>query len=37
VDSVGAKRVVIDTIETLFGAFSNTAVLRSELRLDFAP
>jgi circadian clock protein KaiC len=32
IDSVGAKRVVIDTIETLFGAFSNTAVLRSELR-----
>lgn len=32
IDAVGAKRVVIDTIETLFGAFSNTAVLRSELR-----
>ncbi|MDX6590810.1 MAG: circadian clock protein KaiC [Gaiellales bacterium] len=31
IDEVGAKRVVIDTIETLFGAFSNTAVLRSEL------
>jgi circadian clock protein KaiC len=30
--AVGAKRVVIDTIETMFGAFSNTAVLRSELR-----
>ena len=25
IDAVGAKRVVIDTIETLFGAFSNTA------------
>jgi circadian clock protein KaiC len=31
VDAVGAKRVVLDTIETLFGAFSNTAILRSEL------
>jgi circadian clock protein KaiC len=36
IDAVGAKRVVIDTIETLFGAFSNTAVLRSELRRLFA-
>jgi circadian clock protein KaiC len=32
IDEIGAKRVVIDTIETLFGAFSNTAVLRAELR-----
>ncbi|MGZ5372301.1 MAG: circadian clock protein KaiC [Aeromicrobium sp.] len=32
IDTVGAKRVVIDTIETLFGAFSNTAILRSELQ-----
>jgi circadian clock protein KaiC len=31
IDEIGARRVVIDTIETLFGAFSNTAVLRSEL------
>ena len=31
IDRVGAKRVVLDTIETLFGAFSNTATLRSEL------
>ncbi len=31
IDRVEAKRVVIDTVETLFGAFSNTAVLRSEL------
>ena len=31
IDAVGAKRVVIDTIETLFGAFTNTAILRSEL------
>jgi circadian clock protein KaiC len=36
VDSVGAKRIAIDTIETLFGAFSNTAVLRAELRRLFA-
>jgi circadian clock protein KaiC len=31
IDAVGAKRVVIDTIETLFGAFTNTVLLRSEL------
>jgi circadian clock protein KaiC len=36
IDAVGAKRVVIDTIETLFGAFSNTAILRSELTRLFA-
>ena len=35
IDAVGAERVVIDTIETLFGAFTNTAVLRSELRRLF--
>jgi circadian clock protein KaiC len=35
IDQVGARRVVIDTIETLFGAFSNTTVLRSELRRLF--
>jgi len=35
IDSVGAKRVVLDTIETLFGGFSNQAVLRSELRRLF--
>ena len=35
IDAVGAKRVAIDTIETLFGAFSNTAILRSELRRLF--
>jgi circadian clock protein KaiC len=33
--AVGAKRVVIDTIEVLFGAFSNAALLRSELRRLF--
>ena len=35
IDSVGAKRVVLDTIEALFGGFSNTAVLRAELRRLF--
>jgi circadian clock protein KaiC len=35
IDSIGAKRVVIDTIEILFGAFANTAVIRSELRRLF--
>ena len=36
IDEVGAKRVVIDTIENLFGAFSNLDILRSELRRLFA-
>ncbi len=36
IDAVGAKRVVIDTIETLFGAFANSAILRSELRRLFS-
>ena len=35
IDSIGAKRVVLDTIETLFSGFSNQAVLRSELRRLF--
>src|SRR5690349_14719942 len=35
IDSVGAKRIVLDTIESLFGGFSNQAVLRSELRRLF--
>jgi circadian clock protein KaiC len=35
INSVGAKRVVIDTLETIFGAFSNYAILRSELRRLF--
>jgi circadian clock protein KaiC len=35
IDSVGAKRVVIDTIETLFGAFKDAAVVRAELRRLF--
>ena len=35
IDSVGAKRVVLDTIESLFSGFSNQALLRSELRRLF--
>ncbi|HZZ75942.1 MAG TPA: circadian clock protein KaiC [Puia sp.] len=35
IDSVGAKRVVLDTIESLFGGLDNTAILRSELRRLF--
>jgi circadian clock protein KaiC len=35
IDRVGAKRVVIDTVETLFSAFTNTAILRGELRRLF--
>jgi len=35
IEAVGAKRVVLDTIETLFGGFSNTLILRSELRRLF--
>jgi len=35
IDAVGARRVVLDTIETLFSGLSNTAVLRSELRRLF--
>ena len=31
IDSVNAKRIVLDTIETLFAGLSNEAVLRSEL------
>jgi circadian clock protein KaiC len=36
IDSIGAKRVVLDTIETLFSGLSNQAILRSELRRLFA-
>ena len=35
VDSVGAKRVFLDTIEALFSGFSNEGVLRAELRRLF--
>jgi circadian clock protein KaiC len=35
IEAVGAKRVVLDTIESLFGGLKNTAVLRSEIRRLF--
>jgi circadian clock protein KaiC len=35
VDSIGAKRVVIDSIEALFSSLANEAVLRSELKRLF--
>src|SRR5829696_6371871 len=35
IDSIGAKRVVLDTIEMLFGGLSNQGLLRGELRRLF--
>lgn len=35
IDSIGAKRVVLDTIESLFSVFSNEAILRAEIRRLF--
>ena len=35
IDSIGAKRVVLDTIESLFSGLDNTAILRSEIRRLF--
>jgi len=35
IDSVGAKRVVLDTLEVLFASLPNEAILRSELRRLF--
>ncbi|MBL1178675.1 MAG: circadian clock protein KaiC [Pantanalinema sp. GBBB05] len=35
IDSVQAKRVVLDTLEVLFGGVSNTAIVRSELQRLF--
>lgn len=35
IDAVGAKRVVLDTLEALFGGFSNLGILRAELRRLF--
>ena len=35
IDSIGAKRVVVDTIETLFSGLENELLLRSELRRLF--
>jgi circadian clock protein KaiC len=35
IDAIGAKRVVLDTIETLFSGLSQTRILRAELRRLF--
>lgn len=35
IDSIGAKRVVLDTIENLFSGLDNQAILRTELRRLF--
>jgi circadian clock protein KaiC len=35
IDSIGAKRVVLDTIENLFSGLANQAILRAELRRLF--
>ncbi|RYD78927.1 MAG: circadian clock protein KaiC [Sphingobacteriales bacterium] len=35
IDTLGAKRVVLDTLETLFAGITNTMILRSELRRLF--
>ncbi len=35
IDSIGAKRVVLDTLEALFGGLRNETVLRAELRRLF--
>ena len=36
IDSIGAKRVVLDTIETLFSGLSNQGILRAEIRRLFS-
>ncbi|MCF0052873.1 circadian clock protein KaiC [Dyadobacter sp. LJ53] len=35
IDSIGAKRVVLDTIESLFSGLDNEAIIRAELRRLF--
>jgi circadian clock protein KaiC len=35
IDSIGARRVALDSLETLFGGLSNAVVLRAELRRLF--
>lgn len=35
IDTTGAKRVVLDTLEALFGGFSNAGILRAEIRRLF--
>ena len=36
IDTIGAKRVVLDTIEALFSGFANANILRAELRRLFS-
>jgi circadian clock protein KaiC len=35
VDKIGAKRIVLDTLEAVFSGFSNTGILRAEIRRLF--
>jgi len=35
IDAIGAKRVMLDTIESIFSGFDNAAILRAELRRLF--
>lgn len=35
IDSIGAKRVMLDTVENLFGGLSNEGILRAEIRRLF--
>ena len=35
IDSIGAKRIVLDTIEAIFSGFNNVNILRAELRRLF--
>lgn len=35
IDSIGARRVILDTIENLFGGLTNDGILRAELRRLF--
>ena len=35
IDSIGAKRIVLDTVENLFGGLSDSGILRAELRRLF--
>jgi len=35
IDTIGAQRVVLDTVEALFAGFSNISILRAELRRLF--
>lgn len=35
IDTIGAKRIVLDTVETLFGGLTNHSIVRAELRRLF--